>query len=142
MTAHDHTAITPGCYRCDLNLDEIPTPAETMHDAANELRHLAHAADAATKANEKYLDHEAPTNWLYEVSTLAYGNESPLAPDVEALIAATGPDFLRALADLMEHLAEGEDWLERELGPGLPMPPRPDDYAPLALARRILGETS
>ncbi len=23
MTAHTHTVITPGCYRCDLNLDEV-----------------------------------------------------------------------------------------------------------------------
>ena len=23
MTAHDHTTFVPGCYRCDLNLDEV-----------------------------------------------------------------------------------------------------------------------
>lgn len=24
MTAHDHTVITPGCFRCELNQDELP----------------------------------------------------------------------------------------------------------------------
>lgn len=28
MSAHDHTTIVPGCYRCDLNKDELPTPLE------------------------------------------------------------------------------------------------------------------
>lgn len=23
MSAHTHTVITPGCYRCDLNVDEV-----------------------------------------------------------------------------------------------------------------------
>lgn len=23
MSAHNHTVITPGCYRCDLNIDEV-----------------------------------------------------------------------------------------------------------------------
>lgn len=44
MTDHDHTELVPGCYRCDLNKDELPTPiaaaAEAMEDAA--LRLLGH----------------------------------------------------------------------------------------------------
>lgn len=34
MTAHLHTTLTPGCYRCDLNLDEIAAAEqETRSDA-------------------------------------------------------------------------------------------------------------
>lgn len=39
MTAHSHTEFVPGCYRCDLNLDEMPTPLE-----------------AAIAADEAYMD--------------------------------------------------------------------------------------
>jgi hypothetical protein len=28
MSAYDHTSIVAGCYRCDLNKDEMPTPLE------------------------------------------------------------------------------------------------------------------
>lgn len=44
MTAHDHTEFVPGCYRCDLNLDEMPTPLE-----------------AAVAADEAYMDDHANT---------------------------------------------------------------------------------
>lgn len=39
MTGHNHTEFVPGCYRCDLNLDELPTPLE-----------------AAIAADEAYMD--------------------------------------------------------------------------------------
>jgi len=44
VTAHNHTEFVPGCYRCDLNLDELPTPLE-----------------AAIAADEAYMDDHSGT---------------------------------------------------------------------------------
>lgn len=38
MSAHDHTTIVPGCFRCDLNEDERPTNVEVLLDASREAR--------------------------------------------------------------------------------------------------------
>ena len=43
MTAHTSTVLTPGCYRCDLNRDEIEAAEqEAAEQAAREAACLEH----------------------------------------------------------------------------------------------------
>lgn len=42
MSAHTHTVLTPGCYRCDLNVDEI---VAALEDASRELVGMREARD-------------------------------------------------------------------------------------------------
>ena len=38
MTAHDCTTLTYGCYRCDLNIDELRSAADDMKIEEHSLR--------------------------------------------------------------------------------------------------------
>lgn len=45
MTAHTHTVLTPGCYRCDLNADEM---RGHLDEAKAEIRSLDYAIRVLT----------------------------------------------------------------------------------------------
>lgn len=87
MSAHSHTTLVSGCYRCDLNKDEMPSPLE-----------------AAVDADEAYMDeHNNTVNGDSEERVLG------------ALAAALDAADLRQIAndvlkpydpDLPDHLAE------------------------------------
>jgi hypothetical protein len=54
MSEHLHTAITPGCYRCDLNLDELASFKSERRDKVTAI--LSAYADDAQAAADAVLD--------------------------------------------------------------------------------------
>jgi hypothetical protein len=51
VTEHDHTTIVPGCYRCDLNKDEVRDGAtDTIKEALREYVGDGDGADEAVLA--------------------------------------------------------------------------------------------
>lgn len=41
MTAHNHTVLTPGCFRCDLNRDEVEAAQRDARIETRALREMA-----------------------------------------------------------------------------------------------------
>jgi hypothetical protein len=97
MSAHDHTTIVPGCYRCDLNKDELPTPLE--------------AAAAVI--------YDGPATFPSDTSTTREAIEAALdAADLPTVIAEaytkflsdpTKPHMTRALSDAVRTALLGAD---------------------------------
>lgn len=68
MTAHDHSTVVRGCYRCDLGRDEamairqeIRTEVRALREMATDFRHIsmttaAELCDEKARAIESELD--------------------------------------------------------------------------------------
>jgi hypothetical protein len=83
MSAHDHTTIVPGCYRCDLNKDELPTPleaaAQVIADAPSAFPSDTSTAREAIEAALDAVDLER----LLESEMRRYNDESLIEDDVD-----------------------------------------------------------
>ena len=121
------------------------TPTETLRAAANLLREMA---QAATPGPWETYDRGIGWGVIYNGVTVDGDHYVKEVVDSEFgakgdchLIATLGPTFAGLVADWLDDEATGEDWLDAQLAPGLmPYVPRLPDWAPLALARHVLGE--